>query len=71
LASLGIAHIHVADHARQLINTGQPEAVRFKVAAPSRRRFGRHSRAKLDALDRALRKGWASNAAFEPHAARR
>ena len=30
LASLGIAHIHIADHARQLINTGQPEAVRFR-----------------------------------------
>jgi len=29
LASLGIAHIHIADHARQLINTGQPEALRF------------------------------------------
>ena len=29
LASLGIAHIHIADQARQLINTGQPEAVRF------------------------------------------
>jgi len=29
LASLGIAHIHIAGHARQLINTGQPEAVRF------------------------------------------
>ena len=30
LASLGIAHIHIADQARQLINTGQPEAVRFR-----------------------------------------
>ena len=29
LASLGIAHIHIAGHARQLIDTGQPEAVRF------------------------------------------
>jgi hypothetical protein len=28
LASLGIAHIHIAGHARQLINTGQPEALR-------------------------------------------
>jgi hypothetical protein len=28
-ASLGIAHIHIAGHARQLINTGQPEALRF------------------------------------------
>ena len=28
LASLGIAHIHIAGHTRQLINAGQPEALR-------------------------------------------
>ena len=29
LASLDIAHTHIAGHARQLINTGQPEPLRF------------------------------------------